>query len=135
MEINPDNEELTKLRNEYGPLVSESVAKCVLEIEEWNPSGRYIWPMPWNFEADKMATMNEIIDHLELVIIAKEKDVETKKLELKAKERDLKAKELECVAMMKDLRAKDGDSSSKVKIGTGVKTVSGVGPKRKRGQS
>lgn len=73
--IDEDNEELTKLRKNYGPLVANAVGVAALEIATWNPSGRYNTSMPWDFRADEKASMSQIFQHFADVVQAKEQEV------------------------------------------------------------
>lgn len=85
--IKEDDPDLTKLRK-YGSRVYNSVCETLLEIAEWNPSGRYILSVPWDFEGKRKATMAQIVEVLKRVIKAKEKEITLKDKELK----ELKAK-------------------------------------------
>lgn len=89
--IDEDNEELTKLRNKYGPLVANAVGVAALEIATWNPSGRYKISMPWDFRADQKATMSQLLERLIEVIGEKEKEVKEMKKELDEKKKLLEA--------------------------------------------
>ncbi|KAG6545273.1 hypothetical protein Mapa_013386 [Marchantia paleacea] len=57
-ETNPD---LLALKEELGEEVRQTVVTALEEIEEWNPSGRYPRPIVWNFEANRRASVSEII--------------------------------------------------------------------------
>lgn len=90
--IDEDDEELTKLRNEYGPLVANAVGVAALEIATWNPSGRYKISMPWDFRGDKKATMSQILERLVEVIIQKEEEVDEKNKVIAEKEQEVDEK-------------------------------------------
>ncbi|KAA3481846.1 factor of DNA methylation 4-like isoform X2 [Gossypium australe] len=62
--MNEDDKRLKKLRNEWGEMIYEVVIDALLEMEEYNPSGRYVVPKLWNFEEDKKASLKEAIKHL-----------------------------------------------------------------------
>ena len=76
--IDEDNEELTKLRKKYGPLVANAVGVAALEIETWNSSGRYPLQMPWDFRADQKASMSQIFQLLVNVLQEKEQEIKEK---------------------------------------------------------
>ena len=73
---------MAKLRK-YGSLVYNSVCETLLEIAEWNPSGRYIVSVPWDFEGKRKATMAQLVEVLNQVIRAKEKEITLKDKEMK----------------------------------------------------
>ena len=58
--IMEDDPNLAKLRK-FGSRVYNSVCETLLEIAEWNPSGRYIVSVPWDFEGKRKATMAQIV--------------------------------------------------------------------------
>ena len=97
--INEDDEELTKLRKRYGPLVANAVGVASLELATWNPSGKYPISMPWDFKQDEKATMKQII--LRLVEVIEEIEEEKKEIqkEVKEKEKELKEKQKQLNAL------------------------------------
>ncbi|CAN0896291.1 Factor of DNA methylation 1 [Linum grandiflorum] len=58
-----DNKDPTmeKLRMEWGEEPFIEVGKALLEMNEYNPSGRYAVPELWNFDAGRKATLKEVI--------------------------------------------------------------------------
>ncbi|CAO2165660.1 unnamed protein product [Urochloa humidicola] len=54
-----DDAELRELKDEYGQEVYEAVTKALLEIDEYNGSGRYCKRVVWNFKADRRVTLKE----------------------------------------------------------------------------
>ena len=62
--IDDDDEKLKDLRNEYGEAVYEAVTNALLELNEYNPSGRYVVPEVWNLKEKKKATLKEIIQYI-----------------------------------------------------------------------
>ncbi|KAI3847532.1 hypothetical protein MKX03_013751, partial [Papaver bracteatum] len=63
-EINEKDEKLSRLRNEMGEDVFKVVATALLELNEYNGSGRYIVPELWNFKEGRRATLKEGIQVL-----------------------------------------------------------------------
>ncbi|MFQ6647030.1 hypothetical protein Gotur_020019 [Gossypium turneri] len=57
-----DNEGLKELRNEWGETIYMAVTVALLEMEEYNPSGRYIVFELWNFKDDRKARLKESIE-------------------------------------------------------------------------
>ena len=80
---------MTKSRK-YGSRVYNSVCETLLEIAEWNPSGRYILSVPWDFEGKRKATMAQIVEVLKQVIKAKEKEIFLKNKDIFFKDKELK---------------------------------------------
>ncbi|KAK2637489.1 hypothetical protein Ddye_032281 [Dipteronia dyeriana] len=62
--IDDDEEKLKDLGNEYGEVVYEAVTNALLEMNEYNPSGRYVVPEVWNLKERRKATLKEIIQYI-----------------------------------------------------------------------
>jgi len=89
--VDDDDETLTQLRKKYGPVVANAVGAAALEIETWNPSGRYIVQMPWDFKANKKASLGLVFEHLVKTMKKVEKDLKDSQLEVKEKNKLLLA--------------------------------------------
>ncbi|KAL5102032.1 hypothetical protein RYX36_006359 [Vicia faba] len=57
--IDDEDEKLKELKNEMGEEVYGAVAAALKEINEYNPSGRYITSELWNYAEGKRATLRE----------------------------------------------------------------------------
>ncbi|AQK90295.1 factor of DNA methylation 1 [Zea mays] len=72
VEVNGENKEIlddddTKLKFlwiEYGDDVCNAVKTALMEINEYNPSGRYVVPELWNFRKGRKATVKEVLKYL-----------------------------------------------------------------------
>ncbi|KAI4307618.1 hypothetical protein L6164_030789 [Bauhinia variegata] len=62
--INEDDEKLKSLRNEMGEGAYNAVVAALMEINEYNPSGRYIISELWNYGQGRKGTLQEGIAFL-----------------------------------------------------------------------
>ncbi|KAL4369416.1 hypothetical protein GQ457_05G032230 [Hibiscus cannabinus] len=62
--INDEDEKLRDLKDEMGNEVYKSVTSAVREINEYNPSGRYIISELWNYGEGRKASLKEGVKYL-----------------------------------------------------------------------
>ncbi|KAL1327312.1 factor of DNA methylation 1 [Arachis hypogaea] len=62
--IDENDEKLKLLRDEHGEVVYKAVTDALMEIEEYNSSGRYTVPEIWNWKEGRRATLKEIIQYI-----------------------------------------------------------------------
>ncbi|GJZ51776.1 factor of DNA methylation 1-like protein, partial [Tanacetum coccineum] len=62
--INEDDELLKDLKAEWGTGVFDAVVTAFLEMNEYDPSGRYVVNELWNFKDNRKATLKEVISYI-----------------------------------------------------------------------
>ncbi|KAB1226741.1 hypothetical protein CJ030_MR4G013723 [Morella rubra] len=62
--LNEEDEKLQDLKREWGDEVYVAVVTALKEINEYNPSGRYIVSELWNFKEGRKATLKEVISYI-----------------------------------------------------------------------
>lgn len=62
--IDESDERLGKLRQEWGEEAYEAVRDALLELNEYNPSGRYPVREIWNFKEERKASLKEVLEHV-----------------------------------------------------------------------
>ena len=62
--IDEEDERLKDLQNEYGDEVYMVVTDALKEMNEYNPSGRYVVSELWNFKEGRKATLREGVEDI-----------------------------------------------------------------------
>ncbi|KAK8926494.1 hypothetical protein KSP39_PZI019038 [Platanthera zijinensis] len=62
--LRDDDEKLVALKEQWGEAAYKAVTNALLELNEYNPSGRYIVPELWNIKEDRRASLGEVIEYL-----------------------------------------------------------------------
>ena len=62
--IDENDEKLKGLKRELGEDVYEAVTTALTEINDYNPSGRYITTELWNFTEGRKASLQEGVSYL-----------------------------------------------------------------------
>lgn len=59
--IDEDDNQLQELRSQWGDAAHNAVVNALLELNEYNPSGRYVVSELWNYKEGRKATLKEVI--------------------------------------------------------------------------
>uniref|UniRef100_A0A5B7ATY4 Factor of DNA methylation 1-5/IDN2 domain-containing protein n=1 Tax=Davidia involucrata TaxID=16924 RepID=A0A5B7ATY4_DAVIN len=62
--IDKEDEKLKELKNEFGDEVFLAVTTALMEMNDYNPSGRYIVPELWNYKEGRKATLKEGVSYI-----------------------------------------------------------------------
>ncbi|MFS7961375.1 hypothetical protein Hanom_Chr08g00714271 [Helianthus anomalus] len=62
--IDEDDNDLKELKSQWGEEACKAVVNALLELNEYNPSGRYVISELWNFKEGRKANLKEVIECL-----------------------------------------------------------------------
>lgn len=62
--VNEYDDKLVELKEDLGEGVYKAVATALLEMNNYNPSGRYTVPELWNVKEKRRATLKEVIQYI-----------------------------------------------------------------------
>ncbi|KAF2301482.1 hypothetical protein GH714_025015 [Hevea brasiliensis] len=62
--VDEESERLQNLKLEWGDDIYMAVVTALKELNEYNPSGRYVIPELWNFKEERKATLKEVIAYI-----------------------------------------------------------------------
>ncbi|KAD2805122.1 hypothetical protein E3N88_38499 [Mikania micrantha] len=62
--IDEDDSDLRELKSQWGEEACNAVVNALLELNEYNPSGRYVISELWNFKEGRKAELKEVIKYL-----------------------------------------------------------------------
>ncbi|XVF86343.1 hypothetical protein PTKIN_Ptkin18bG0031900 [Pterospermum kingtungense] len=62
--VNEEDGKLQTLKQEWGVEIYEAVVTALKEVNEYNPSGRYVVSELWNFKENRKATLKEVVAYI-----------------------------------------------------------------------
>ncbi|GKV16849.1 hypothetical protein SLEP1_g27424 [Rubroshorea leprosula] len=62
--LDEEDEQIRNLKQEWGDEIYSAVVNALKELNEYNPSGRYIVSELWNFKEERKATLKEVVAYI-----------------------------------------------------------------------
>ena len=62
--IDEEDERLKGLKDEYGEELYKAAITALIEMHEYNPSGRYVISELWNYKEGRKASMREVVSYI-----------------------------------------------------------------------
>ncbi|GLT34011.1 hypothetical protein SLA2020_085580 [Shorea laevis] len=62
--LDEEDEQLRNVKQEWGDEIYSAVVNALKELNEYNPSGRYIISELWNFKEERKATLKEVVAYI-----------------------------------------------------------------------
>nr|GFB09559.1 uncharacterized protein [Tanacetum cinerariifolium] len=62
--VDEEDSHLKELKSQWGEEACKAVVTALLELNEYNPSGRYVVSELWNFKEHRKATLKEVVNCL-----------------------------------------------------------------------
>ncbi|KAK7836751.1 factor of dna methylation 3 [Quercus suber] len=62
--IDEEDERLKGLKDEYGEELYKAVTTALVDMHEYNPSGRYVISELWNYKEGRKASLREVVSYI-----------------------------------------------------------------------
>lgn len=69
--VDEDDNKLKGLKSKWGEEAYKEVVSALLELNDYNPSGRFVVPEIWNYDEGRKASLKEGIEYLVQRLTAK----------------------------------------------------------------